>query len=379
MRGELDFVEEAEGVFAEDFADVGIGIALLEEGFGDLGEMGGVFHAEGHHGAIEIGAEANVIDAGHFYGVINVLDDFGPVDARELAGLDVFADDLVANDGGAALVIAAALFDFGFNFLLELGVGFLDIAEFLAEEADMIVDLDDAAMFGEIAEHVIGHVAGGVAEGAAGGMRGEDGSSGGGQDIVEGFVADVGDVHDDAETVHFADDVLAEIGEAVVRRLVSGGIGPFGVAHVGEGHVTNTESGEGTKDTEIVADHVAALDADERGGLVLLAGGADFIGSGGENEIVWMLADGFADGVDLIESELDGLWAGDLAGNPDGEEKGGEIAFAHAGDVNATVGMANAEIEFGIKETLGGVVVRVDDDGGEMELFGFIGDGGGGH
>ena len=98
LGGELDIVEEAEGVFAEDFADVGIGVALLEEGFGDLGEMGGVFHAEWHGGAIEVGAEADMIDAGDFYGVINVLDDFGPVHAGELAGLHVFVDDLVAND-----------------------------------------------------------------------------------------------------------------------------------------------------------------------------------------------------------------------------------------------------------------------------------------
>ena len=94
----MDFAEEAEGVFAEDFADVGIGIAFLEEGLGDLGEMGGVFHAEGHHGAIEIGAEADMIDAGDFYGMIDVLDDFGPCDAGKLAGLHVFADDLVADD-----------------------------------------------------------------------------------------------------------------------------------------------------------------------------------------------------------------------------------------------------------------------------------------
>ena len=79
--GLLDLLEEAESIFAEDFADVGIGIALLEEAIGDLWEMGGVFHAEGHHGAIEIGTEADMIDAGDFYGVINVLDDFGPVHA----------------------------------------------------------------------------------------------------------------------------------------------------------------------------------------------------------------------------------------------------------------------------------------------------------
>ena len=376
--GFLDLVEEAEGVLTEDLADVGIGVAPLEEGFGNLGKMGGIFHAEGHHGAIEIGAEADMIDAGDLHGVINVVDDLGPVHAGKPAGLDIFADDLVASDHGAILVIATAFFDFGFNALLEFRVGGFGVAEFLAEEADVVIDLDDAIVFGEIAEHVIGHVARGAAERAAGGVGSENRGFGGGKNVVEGFVADVRDVHDDAKAVHFADDVLAEIGEAVVLGLVGGGIGPIGVAHVRERHVTNTESGEGAEDSEIVGDHVAAFDTDEGGDFVLGVGCADFVGSGGEDEIVGMLANGFADGVDLIESLLDGLRAGDLAGNPDGEEEGGEAAIAHARDVYAAVGVASGEIEFGVEEALGGVVVGVDDNGGEVEGFGFVGESVGG-
>ena len=40
-----------------------------------------------------------------------------------------------------------------------------------------------------------------------------------GQSVGKRFVADVGNVHHHAETIHFADDILAEIGEAVVSRL----------------------------------------------------------------------------------------------------------------------------------------------------------------
>ena len=65
----------------------------------------------------------------------------------------------------------------------------------------------------------------------------------------------------------------------------------------------------------------------------------------------------------------------DFAGDPDGEEEGGEAAIAHARHVNVAVGMASADIEFGIEEALRGVVVGVDDDRGEVEFFGFIGDG----
>ena len=83
-----------------------------------------------------------------------------------------------------------------------------------------------------------------------------------------------------------------------------------------------------------------------------------------------MLTDGFADGVDLIEGLLDGVWAESFAGDPDGEKDGGHTAFAHAWDVNVAIGVASGEIEIGIEEALGGVVVSVDDDGGRLELLG---------
>src|SRR5260221_10678731 len=97
----------------------------------------------------------------------------------------------------------------------------------------MVVDLDYAAVFGEVADHVVGHVARCDAEGAAGGVGGEDGGFASFEGVVEGFVGDVGDVDDDAEAIHFADYVFAEIGEAVVGGLVGGGVGPLVVVHVG--------------------------------------------------------------------------------------------------------------------------------------------------
>jgi len=323
LGGLLDLLEEAESVFAEDFADVGIGIALVEEGLGELGEMGGVFHADGHGGTIEIGAEADMINAGDFDGVVDVIDDFGPIDFGEFACFHELAHDLFAESVAAGFIIAAALFDFGGDFLANFGMGDIEIEILLTEKADVVIDLDDATVFGEITEHVVGHVAGGAAESAARGVGGEDGGGGSGENVVEGFVGNVGDVHDDAETVHFADDILAEGGEAVVFGLGGGGIGPLVVLHVGEGHVTDAESGEGAEDGEIVAHHVATFDTDEGGDFVLGAGGTDFGGGSGEDEIVGIFADGFADGIDLIEGLLDGVGAEDFAGDVDGEEEGG--------------------------------------------------------
>ena len=41
----FDLGQNAEGVFAQDFVDVGFGVAFFEEGVGDLGDVGDVLHA----------------------------------------------------------------------------------------------------------------------------------------------------------------------------------------------------------------------------------------------------------------------------------------------------------------------------------------------
>jgi hypothetical protein len=92
----FDLGEDAEGVFAQDFADVGFGVAFFQEGVGDLGDVGDVLHAEGHDGAVEVGTEAYMIGAGDFYGVVDMVDDYGPIDFGELASLHQVTDDLIA-------------------------------------------------------------------------------------------------------------------------------------------------------------------------------------------------------------------------------------------------------------------------------------------
>ena len=83
--------QDAQGVLAENFPDVALGIAFAQQGFGDFRQLGGVFHAFGHVRAVEIGAEADVVGADEFHGVIDVIDDSFPADVRKLA----FGDELV--------------------------------------------------------------------------------------------------------------------------------------------------------------------------------------------------------------------------------------------------------------------------------------------
>src|SRR5207247_3695035 len=126
---------------------------------------------------------------------------------------------------------------------------------------------------------------------------------------------------------------------------------------VREHHVTDTESGIGAQNSEVAIDHVAAFDAHECGDLAPFVCFADFGGGGGKRKIIGMLADLFAHSIDLDERTNDGVKAGYLARNPNGEKDRAEISFAHARDVDAAGGAACAEVELSIKETLRRVVM----------------------
>src|SRR2546429_3518904 len=64
------------------------------------------------------------------------------------------------------------------------------------------------------------------------------------------------------------------------------------------------------------------------------------------------------------------LFRSDFAGNPNRKKDGVQAPFAHAGNVDAAVGVARTQIEFSIEEALCRVVVRVDNNRGEMKFLG---------
>src|SRR5262245_26185711 len=99
--------------------------------------------------------------------------------------------------------------------------------------------------------------------------------------------------------------------------LVGGGVSPFVIVEMRKRHVADAEVAEDTHDSNVVADHVAAFDAHERGNFALFAGTADFSGSAAEYQVLGITADVFVDGVDLIERFLDGRRAHDAAVDPD--------------------------------------------------------------
>src|SRR5262249_48281347 len=162
----------------------------------------------------------------------------------------------------------------------------------------------------------------------------------------------VGNVHHDSLTIHFADNILAEIGETVVHGLVGGRIRPFIVIEMRQRHVTHAQIAEHPQDANIVANHVAAFDTDERGNFSLGVGAAHFFGSAAEREIFRILDDVFVDGINLVQSFLYCGRAHDASINPDGKENRVHAAFAHAGNIHVAVGIALAEIEVLGEKTL---------------------------
>ena len=78
LLGDLfDLAEDAEEVAAEDFAAILSGVAASHEGGGDFGQVGGGVESLGELAAdaVEVGAQTDVINAGDFGDVVNVVNE----------------------------------------------------------------------------------------------------------------------------------------------------------------------------------------------------------------------------------------------------------------------------------------------------------------
>src|SRR5690606_17429980 len=83
----LVFAHYAEEVSAPDFGDVFFGITAFEKSAGDVGEFAGVVAAPDSAAAVEIRADADVVDSDDFHDVVDVVHDVveGGEVGRELA------------------------------------------------------------------------------------------------------------------------------------------------------------------------------------------------------------------------------------------------------------------------------------------------------
>ena len=113
-------------------------------------------------------------------------------------------------------------------------------------------------------EDVVGHVAGDVGDRAGRGVGEHHRRIAHLDRLPHRVLRDVAEVDQDAEPVHLAHHVLAEVGEASVRMRTRRRIGPGRVVVVGERHVAGAQPGQDAQDRERARDAVAALDADHR-------------------------------------------------------------------------------------------------------------------
>ena len=90
-----------------------------------------------------------MVDTRNFHRVVNVLDDFPPVHTWQLSLLDKFAREPVAFDELTGFILPATLFDLRTDTFVDLGIGLFRIAEGLAEETNVVIDLNDAAFRGD--------------------------------------------------------------------------------------------------------------------------------------------------------------------------------------------------------------------------------------
>ena len=237
-------LHDAQQISAEDFADIFVLVTFAHQSLGDFWELGTIFHSVGHRCAVEIGAQTDVVRTDEFHNMVDVLDDCFPTHARQSSGsvhlrLEVFqfAADAVFIPRAFLGNLLRGSHDAAGNSVVGLFVGLVD-------KAALVVDLNHATFGSQRLDHVVGHVPRMIAEGAAGRVRSNQRSFADFQGVKECFVTDMRNVHHDSLTVHFANDVLAEIGEAVVRGLVGGGVGPLVVVEMREGHVARAQVAE---------------------------------------------------------------------------------------------------------------------------------------
>src|SRR6266478_3081737 len=172
-----------------------------------------------------------MINASDFGNVVDVIDQRFQGGARNFGGplaLDTVIVEVSDGFSGGLELVGVGL-DCG---IAVFGLRFSGFAVVLVDEGVVEVYLDDAAVFGDGAEHVVGHVAGMIGEGASGGVRGDDGRFGDSDRVIERLVGDVRDIDQHAEAIHLEDDLLAAIGQAVVvlnfRIIdVAGRVGPL--------------------------------------------------------------------------------------------------------------------------------------------------------
>ena len=74
-RDALDFVHDPQQVAAPEFFDLLFGVAAADEFQSDVEGFAGVVPADDSAAAVEVGRDADVVDADELYGIVDVVDE----------------------------------------------------------------------------------------------------------------------------------------------------------------------------------------------------------------------------------------------------------------------------------------------------------------
>jgi hypothetical protein len=297
---------DAQQVLAQNLSDIGLAVTLSQQGLGDAGEPADIFHPLRHCGSIEVGSERNMIDSGEADDAIDVVHDLFPRDRRRRTKLP---GDFRLPPG--FVLLPGILRDEPRHQRLDPR---LVVVAGLIQIRDVEVDGDDAALGRERLDHDVAHVADVAGDRAGRRVRGNHWRLTDLERVLECLVGHVRDIDEHAKPVHLPDHLPPELREAVVPGRLAGRVRPVGMVEVREGHVTDAQLREHPKDRQAVVDHVATLDADERGNSSLLMGTTDLVGFRAEDDLVRQVFRQLVHGGDLHERVVNRPGTGDRAG-----------------------------------------------------------------
>ncbi len=148
---------------------------------------------------------------------------------------------------------------------------------------------------------------------------------------------------------------------------VAAGVAQFVGVRPGERHVAHAETVVVAQHADVALNGVAALDAHQRGQLVLAVRGEDVLGAEGHHHLVGMQTGLLVHRVDHVERALDFLALELLGIDPDGEELGAKVAGLDLVEVHVAVAGVLREVEVLVHKAAGRVGVGVDDEGGVVD------------
>ena len=221
------FAQGTQDVAAEDLVDVRLGVAAAEQFLRQPGVARDVFEADRDAGdAVEVGADAGVVDAGDLDDVVDVVGHVGDGAAGHGVGL------------GPGLQLAAEIGGVG-ELRAEVAAGGDAVAAGGSgtTKPEKKLTITTPPFGGQLLEDLVGDVprVGRDREGA--GVAGDERGLRDAEGVGHRRGRDVGDVHEHPQPVHLADHPLAERREAVAPGGVDGGVGPVQRGVVGQGHV----------------------------------------------------------------------------------------------------------------------------------------------